>query len=248
MKKLLLFEEHINAIDLPDKLNDPFSNVVPHLLCQIAAKQVQDFLSSQTDLKHNFGVGAASTEKAIGKMFGILVVKTQDGVIGFLAAFSGKLANKNHHARFVPPVFDSLEENGFLNQGMLRLESINKQVRDIKTAGCRATVQLIQLQQQRRALSQSLQHQLFESYHFLNTKGETKSPYALFGNTPPAGAGECAAPKLFQYAYLHQLKPLAIAEFWWGVPPTLGAASRRHGHYYPACEQKCRCVLGWMLS
>ncbi len=233
---------------MPDKLNDPFSNLAPHLLCQIAAKQVQNHLTSQTELLHNFGVGVISTEKAIGKMFGVLVVETKSGSVGFLAAFSGKLANKNHHTFFVPPVFDSLEENGFLNQGMLHLESINKQVREIETVGCKATLQLIQLQQKRRAISQSLQHQLFESYHFLNTKGETKSPYALFGNVPPAGAGECAAPKLFQYAYIHQLKPLAIAEFWWGVPPTLSAANRIHSHYYPACEQKCRCVLSWMLS
>lgn len=67
LEKLLLFEQNINAIDVPDKLNDPFSNLAPHLLCQIAAKQVQNHLTSQTELLHNFGVGVISTEKQLGK-------------------------------------------------------------------------------------------------------------------------------------------------------------------------------------
>jgi len=63
---------------------------------------------------------------------------------------------------------------------------------------------------------------------------------------PPAGAGECAAPKLLQYAYKHQLKPIAMAEFWWGDSPK--AEIRHHGYYYPACKGKCGPILGHMLQ
>lgn len=252
LKKLIAYNPDIGHRLPPESLNDPFEVTdEQHPLVALAVDQLQQHLHAQTEWQHNFGLGIANEPadvKPIGKMFGILVVQTESRELGFLAAFSGKLANSNHHDYFVPPVYDSLKKNGFLNQGMLRLKTINDKVRDLKAAGCRATGELIALQQQRKALSQSLQHQLFESYQFLNTEGKTQNPYDIFGKTPPAGAGECAAPKLLQYAYEHNLKPLAIREFWWGVPPTMDAASRFHGHYYPACEHKCRSILGWMLG
>ena len=64
--------------------------------------------------------------------------------------------------------------------------------------------------------------------------------------TPPAGAGECAAPKLLQQAYLHGWKPIAMAEFWWGNSPK--AEIRHHGYYYPACKGKCEPILQHMLQ
>lgn len=64
--------------------------------------------------------------------------------------------------------------------------------------------------------------------------------------TPPAGAGECAAPKLLQYAYIHGLKPIAMAEFWWGNSPK--TEIRHHGYYYPACKGKCEPILQHMLK
>lgn len=241
---------------MPESFNDPFRVAEePHPLIAMAVEQLQAYLSSQGEWKHNFGLGlgdrqseAGNPLKEIGKMFGVLVVQSPEGILGFLAGFSGKLGGSNHHSYFVPPVYDSLEENGFLNQGMLRLKVINDQVRQLKLAGCRVSAELLALQQKRKALSQSLQHQLFESYRFWNRRGETQNPYEIFGSNPPAGAGECAAPKLLQYAYQQDLKPIGIAEFWWGVPPTADAASRSHGHYYPACEHKCRDVLGWMMG
>src|SRR5690606_19855660 len=63
---------------------------------------------------------------------------------------------------------------------------------------------------------------------------------------PPAGAGECAAPKLLQYAYQNQLKPLALAEFWWGAPPK--SQVRKHKEFYPSCRSKCEPILGHMLQ
>ena len=64
--------------------------------------------------------------------------------------------------------------------------------------------------------------------------------------TPPAGAGECAAPKLLQYAYLSGLSPIAMAEFWWGESPK--TEIRHHGYYYPSCRGKCEPILRHMLQ
>lgn len=106
------------------------------------------------------------------------------------------------------------------------------------------------LKRQRKERSAQLQKQLFDSYLFLNAVGESKSASRIFESTamkvPPAGTGDCCAPKLLQYAYRHQLTPLAMAEFWWGPSPK--KEIRQHGHFYPACKSKCEPVLGHMLQ
>lgn len=105
------------------------------------------------------------------------------------------------------------------------------------------------LKEQRKRGSAALQQQIFEHYSFLNARGERKSLGEIFSHTgvqPPAGAGECAAPKLLQYAFIRQLKPIAMAEFWWGASPP--GEIRRHRHFYPACRGKCLPILGHMLE
>lgn len=105
------------------------------------------------------------------------------------------------------------------------------------------------LKKERKEKSAALQQQLFEQYAFLNQDGKLKSLYDIFKDTvfgkPPAAAGECATPKLLQYAFLHGYKPLAMGEFWWGAPPK--SEVRKHKQYYPACTGKCKPILEHML-
>lgn len=105
------------------------------------------------------------------------------------------------------------------------------------------------LKTERKERSAALQQKLFEQFRMLNARGEVKDLCTIFEQTvqkiPPAGAGECALPKLLQYAYLHQLKPLAMAEFWWGDSPKNEV--RHHGYYYPSCKGKCEPILKHML-
>ena len=106
------------------------------------------------------------------------------------------------------------------------------------------------LKSERKTRSAALQQKLFEQFGMLNYRGEVKNLCEIFGQTvhktPPAGAGECAAPKLLQQAYLHGWKPIAMAEFWWGDSPK--TEIRYHGHYYPACKGKCEPILQHMLQ
>lgn len=101
-----------------------------------------------------------------------------------------------------------------------------------------------------KSMSFALQSWLFEQYNFLNIDREPKNVIDIFKhkipNVPPSGAGDCAAPKLFQYAFLNGLKPIALAEFWWGAPPN--SNSRKHKYFYPACRGKCEPILEHMLS
>lgn len=102
----------------------------------------------------------------------------------------------------------------------------------------------------RRKMSLALQNKLFDNYTFLNANNEYKSVRELFFVTddelPPSGAGECAAPKMLHYAYLHGLKPIAMAEFWWGKSPN--SEVRKHGYFYPSCRSKCLPILTHMLQ
>lgn len=106
------------------------------------------------------------------------------------------------------------------------------------------------LKQQRKQRSAQLQQKLFAHYRFLNQSGEEKNLNDIFVDAtnpiPPAGAGECAAPKLLQYAFQHHLTPIALAEFWWGCSPK--SDIRQHKQFYPACHSKCQPILAHMLA
>ncbi len=328
------FKESIASIALPVRFTFPFY-YQPHPLCLLAAKELQAHLKTQTSWQHNFGL-TDDLDTAIGKMFGVLIVQNKRGDIGYLAAFSGKLADKNHLPNFVPSVFDMLAEDGFFLAGQSEINLINEHIKKLEDnpliaeielaliaeenasslaiqthrqlmiegrktrklirfeaertlnlegfSQCKAQLsrdsiqdknqlrdltiywdarvqntqrdltivkdELNQLKLKRKTLSANLQQQLFKNYRFLNNKGVHKSLYDIFEETPqqfpPAGAGECAAPKLLHYAFQQDMKPLAIAEFWWGVSPK--SEIRQHANYYGACLGKCQPILAHMLQ
>lgn len=335
MKKaahFIAFQQDISGIALPEKFTFPFY-YEPHELSKIAAKALQDYLETQTDFEHNFGLSDTQDGLAIGKMFGVLVVQNTDGQLGYLWAFSGKLAERNHHPFFVPTVFDMLEENSFFLIGIKELTAINlevdelesnpefialskefnsqtaliakkleaekirmselkkvrkaerqkaeqeitdsavlenilsqlvreslqnkfvfkefaeyleEQLSETKEKLNRFTEKINQLKEERSQKSAALQQQIFAEYSFLNQYKELKSLSEIFDGNPPAGAGECAAPKLLHYAFQNDLKPIAMAEFWWGESPK--SEVRKHGQFYPACTGKCEPILAHMLK
>ncbi len=99
----------------------------------------------------------------------------------------------------------------------------------------------------RRQKSDTLQRWLFQRFCLLNAKGEHRNLIEIRGGEiPPAGSGECCEPKLLQYAYQHELRPRSMAMFWWGESPK--GEVRHHLQFYPACNGKCKPILGWMLQ
>ena len=243
ISKVSSFSNEISCVS-PIKFPCPFQSK-PHEIAKLAAQDLQTSLLPS--LNHNFGIDPVEDNRPIGKMFGVLVVNDVKGKIGYLSAFSGKLNGGNHYDGFVPPVYDGLQEGGFLNKGMTELSVIVRKVRALQELkDPRKESELKALIEQRSEHSQALQRKLFESYYFLNNDKKSKSLLEIFsGKQPQGGSGECAAPKLLQYAFMNDLKPIAIAEFWWGLS---NSQQRVHKEYYPACEEKCRPILGWMLS
>ncbi|KHT39150.1 RluA family pseudouridine synthase [Vibrio sinaloensis] len=327
------FDTPIDEITLPEKFTFPFY-YQPHPLCVLAAEQLQTHLTHQTGWQHDFGL--TGNQDGIGKMFGVLLVHSPEGELGYFSAFSGKIADQNLLPGFVPPVFDMLAEESFFRSDLAKITELNQQVkqqqanpelhalqqrlaqyqddyqqaeqtqRELMIQGRAArkkqrklaeqtlagdalklalddlarqsvaeknvlkylkleweekinqvsiqlnelTEQIDAIKQQRKQRSNQLQNKLFEQYRFYNIRKDEKSLKAIFAPTtsptPPAGAGECAAPKLLHFAFKHGYTPLALAEFWWGVSPK--SEIRKHKSYYPSCNSKCQPILGHMLE
>jgi len=329
------FKSELSEIKFPQKFTFPFQ-YEPHELSCIAAQETQEYINTYSTLNHNFGLDETQNGLVIGKMFGVLVVRTSDGTIGYLRAFSGKLGNKNHHESFVPPIFDMLTHESYFLQKEEVLNAINRQIEslesnekylalkqqltifkinkvqtinnkkadlkqlkkerketrdsekiiltpedfavldqdlikqslrdkyelkvlieDLETQLNRIEdqvsifeKQIELLKNERKEKSNALQNYLFNQYQFLNSKKETKGLIEIFNKTafgrPPAAAGDCAAPKLLQYAFLNNLEPICMAEFWWGASPK--SEIRKHKQFYPSCTGKCEPILGHMLQ
>ncbi len=252
---MMCFHPLSSAIERPAELNNPF-DYEPHPLCQLAAQQVRSYVAEQPLLQ---------ADAALGKMLGVLVVEQADGRLGYLAAYSGLLAGRNDWPFFVPPVFDAQQPDGHFKQTERQISAINARLKAM-TAATPYGPQVQppppstadQLRKQRKELSEELQLWLFRQYRMLNAKGETKDLVEIWHDyhpsekirrrfpLPPGGTGDCCAPKLLQYAFVHRLRPVQMAEFWMGASPK--GEVRHDGQYYPACRGKCLPVLTFMLG
>ncbi|MCU4175610.1 hypothetical protein [Carboxylicivirga sp. N1Y90] len=232
------FKTDIVRISIPEKMNNPFAMEIPEIV-KVAAKEFQAFISSESkNWEHDFRVKK-------GKMFGILVVQKTNGSYAFLGTNSGKLPGNVECNRFVPSVFDDSTDDYFINRGMKELSEIGNKIKETNNES-----KIKELTERRKQKSFALQQQLFENYRFSNINGHEQNVLQIFElsrhGKPPAAAGECAAPKLLQYAFKHQLKPIALAEFWWGK--STKNEEREHKHFYPACRNKCRPILEYILN
>lgn len=240
MDKQLIFnfKTDISGVHIPAKLNNPFGVSVPEI-ASIATKEFQAFIAvASQKWKHDF-----RTQK--GKMFGTLVVQKEDHTYCYIGTVSGKLPGNAICNQFVPSVFDDSIDDFFINRGMTELTQIGLQIKATHHPS-----EIISLKEERRRKSIALQQRLFENYHFLNLSGETKNLLEIFElsshGSPPSAAGECAAPKLLHYAIRHRLKPIALTEFWWGS--SIKHPEKEHKVFYPACKNKCRPILEYMLA
>ncbi|MFK7936335.1 MAG: pseudouridylate synthase [Saprospiraceae bacterium] len=232
------FKTDLSEVPIPTKLNNPFGSEIP-VIAKIAAQEFQTFITSEAEKwQYNF-----HTQK--GKMLGVLVVQKSDQTYAYLGAVSGKLPNNAQSKQLVPSVFDDAADDFFINKGMTELTALSRQINNTTDP-----TQIITLKEKRKQKSISLQRQLFENYRFSNLSGQEAHLLDIFqratNGTPPSAAGECAAPKLLQYAIKNQLKPIALTEFWWGNPSKNN--DRTHKVFYPACKEKCRPILEYMLE
>ena len=196
---------------------------------------------------------------AEGKMLGVLEVGRPDGSTDFLYGFSGLAGGRNRVEGFVPPIYDLLDPEGYFKQEEARIVALTRQIAALKERLARLEdaglqdpglqQQIADLKHERRERSVALQEWIFDQFVVSNARGESLTIAEVFarqGLVPPGGTGECAAPKLLQFAYLNKLKPIAMGEFWYGASPI--GEIRRHGSFYPSCTGKCGPLLRFMLE
>ena len=139
--------------------------------------------------------------------------------------------------------FQKAELRRLKKRHRMELEQIDQRMRDQDST-------VAHLKAQRKVMSEKLQRQLFKLFVVRNARGESMDVATIFERRlhrlPPGGTGECCAPKLLQYAFLHDLMPVCMAEFWVGQSPQ--GEVRHHGHYYPACRSKCLPLMEFMLQ
>jgi tRNA pseudouridine32 synthase/23S rRNA pseudouridine746 synthase len=236
--------------EYPTRFPSPFDRGALHPLARRAAMELVDMLQSPHANSWRLN------EPGNGKMFGVLVVAAPDGTIGYLRGFSGMVNGQWEIEGWVPPAFErtmrdlawipgEAEMLDFSAQRATLLASLSETA-DTPEAR-RLTSAVRALDEARTARSRTLMGQIQDSYLFANSRGEVRSLRAIFAPAePPAGAGDCAAPKLLTHAYRLALRPLALAEFWWGAPSSTG--DRRAGVFYAACRGKCLPILTHMLG
>lgn len=117
----------------------------------------------------------------------------------------------------------------------------------LKQAIDRADGRIADLKHQRREASRQLLAKMYAHYRLTNFAGLSLPLNQLTsGMGVPTGTGACCAPKLLHHAATHQLKPLAMAEFWWGPPDISG--NKVQGEFYGACAERCQPLMGFLLS
>jgi len=178
---------------------------------------------------------------ARGQMFGILVCDDKEGNEVILKAFSGQYDGAWSIPGWVGPVVDPFSYDQVINQNDARLHELTD---TINSGKCSDSLVLVQ---QRRALSQSVLQELYSLYQFRCIDGSTKSFAEIFGSKlPPTGTGDCCAPKLLHSAFTHELRPISMAEFYYGLPNRSG--NREHKVFYSPCDDKCQPLLKHMLA
>ena len=144
----------------------------------------------------------------------------------------------------------SIAESQFANGEIKRAKDRWKNtISELETQLSEVRDRIKSLKKLRAGKSDKLQRWIFEQYIVHNAAGEKASILDIFqkqGLMPPGGTGDCAAPKLLNYAYANGLRPLAMGEFWYGKSPA--TAVRTHGHFYPSCTSKCGPLLSYMMQ
>ncbi|KAB8330413.1 RluA family pseudouridine synthase [Scytonema tolypothrichoides VB-61278] len=122
----------------------------------------------------------------------------------------------------------------------------DKELQPLQQLISAADTRIRELKQQRQELSRQLQAQMYAAYTLMNFLGQSLSLQQLIPRGMPTGTGDCCAPKLLHYAAKHNLKPLAMAEFWWGSSST--HQDKVQGEFYGACTERCQPLMGFLLS
>ncbi len=212
------------------------------LMREFEAIQRLDYLSPLQDADPRLGFDHLFPGER-GHMFGVLACQDNEGREVILRAFSSLHEGVRDVDGWVPPILSPETYREILLPGQVRIKELSALMRNLDSS----SLEYSKLFGKRRKLSQDLMEEIQSLYWFHNFRGEKRSlkEAYLFPDSIPGGVGECCAPKLLNHAARSGLRPMSIAEFYWGAPSSSGKL--RAGEFYPCCETRCRPILGFML-
>lgn len=178
-----------------------------------------------------------------GNMFGVLECRDGSGSPRVLRAFSSMPRGIREVEGWVPPILSAETFYGLLEPARQRIEQLTRELDGLEPGTSAHRTGYRERSRMSRALSEELQGH----YRFHNFRGQVRPlPDALCHDGPvPGGVGECCAPRLLDYAARNGLRPLGLAEFYWGSER--GTGGLKQGEFYPACDNRCGPLLGFML-
>lgn len=156
-----------------------------------------------------------------GQMFGLLVALDENNKEVVLKAFSGQFNDKFIIEGWVEPPFD-----------VLKYKELSKEIYS-------------EFEDKQR--SKELHKQLNELYKFHTIDKDIIGLNDIFKTANiVAGSGNCSSIKLLSYAFKKGLKPISMAEFYYGSDSRDG--SYKHKEFYPPCISRCKKILKALLG
>ncbi|RJP79613.1 MAG: hypothetical protein C4522_09675 [Desulfobacteraceae bacterium] len=179
--------------------------------------------------------------EARGQMFGILECADADGEVVILKAFSGQYNGIWKVEGWVPPLFNVDRFDELVCGTDHKIKELGNQIDRLPEGEERRLLAV-----RRKKMSQNLMKEIHALYHVFNFRSQAKPLSDFFPHGIPTGAGDCCAPKLLNHAARTGLKPVGLAEFFWGRSNRSG--TRRHSMFYLPCTEKCLPILGFMMQ
>ncbi|MCK5683910.1 hypothetical protein KAJ27_07310 [bacterium] len=200
-----------------------------------------DYLVTEEQSEYTFSFDYLLGSYERGHMFGVLECLNEAGEVVVLRAFSSLYMGIRKIDGWVPPILSDDVYYNLLIPGESEIKTLTKELKHLSPD----TDVYKDKKKLRSQNSQKLIKELQMNYTFQNFNGESKSLLEIFPSEQgiPGGVGDCCAPKLLGFAVENNLKPVGIAEFYWGGK----SSSKVHGEFYPSCKSRCQPILGFLL-
>lgn len=176
-----------------------------------------------------------------GEMLGVLVCEDALGNEVILRAFSSTHNGVWNVSGWVPHIANEEKYMKIVNEGNQEIHPLTELLPTLE----KGSTQWLEKTLERKLISQKVLAKLYALYEITNFKNEKRTLSDAFNIKKgiPNGTGDCCAPKLLNHAAKNNLKPISIAEFYWGK----GSGSKVEGEFYSSCSDKCQPLLGFML-
>lgn len=183
-----------------------------------------------------------------GVMIGCLVCydnNTDSEVILYAVSGNAKILKGNipESCHFVPSIVSIESINDALEENDLLIHQLTDKINNLQNGEEKNS-----LIKERTTLTDESLKKVFNLYSFTRFDGKkitlNEIIYSHNGKLPPAGTGDCCAPKLLSYSFENQFVPKSMDEVFFGND----TKNKINGISYPPCDERCGYILPSILG